>query len=281
MLATLALAVAPGGLTADQGTDLVDALTTAAAIHSEVAAAVAPMAVAASRMAYGVAPASGTYVGPGPRWVVVSDVGMADRAPEAWDRQDPADSLYRAARSAMNRSEYEEAAELFHRIWNEHPRSTYAPDAPYWEAFNRYRTGETRELEGALEVLEAQRERYASAPTRANGDAAALRARVRGQLASRGDEEAAREMVAVARAAAGEAIGPAMMAATEAMEAMDVGAITAEALEGARVGLEAARYSLAGAMGGGLGEVPEGCQDEVEVQSAALNALMHMDEDRA
>lgn len=205
------------------------------------------------------------------------DPGSVDMAPAAWDRQDPADSIYRAARTAMNRGEHEAAAELFRRIWQRHGGSTYAPDAPYWEAFNRYRTGETRQLERALASLETQQQRYPRASTRENGDAASLRSRIRGQLASRGDEDAAREMVAVAMAAAGEVAGPAMMAAQQALEALDIQGITMEAMAAAEAGMQAASAAL----GGGMGSIPEGCREEVEIHSAALNALMNMSAERA
>lgn len=204
-------------------------------------------------------------------------------APEAWNRQDPADSIYRAAREAMNRGEHVRAADLFRRIWQSHPRSTYAPDAPYWEAFNRYRTGENSDLQRALESLAVQADRWARAATRESGEAASLAARIRGQLAARGDEEAARAMVALAQEAAGVAMGPALAAAQEALESMDIEAITAHAMEGARAGLEAAGMALEGvgmAMGRSA-QVPEQCREEVEIQSAALNALTHMNAERA
>lgn len=202
-------------------------------------------------------------------------------APEAWSRQDPADSLYRAARTAMNRAEHVRAADLFRQIWEQHPRSTYAPDAPYWEAFNRYRTGDTADLNRALASLELQRTRYARAATRENGDATALATRIRGQLASRGDEEAARALVVVAQQAAGVAMGPAMAAAQEALSAVDVAGITEEALVAAAAGLEAAGMAVEGLGRGRAGQVPEECREEVELQTAALNALINMNAERA
>ena len=201
-------------------------------------------------------------------------------APEAWSQQDPADSIYRAARESMNRGEHTRAADLFRRIWERHPRSTYAPDAPYWEAFNRYRTGDSADLQRAIEALELQRQRYARAPTRESGDADALSARIRGQLARRGDEESARALVALASEAAGIAMGPALAAAQEALESMDIQAITEEAMMAAGEGLRAAGMAMEG-LRSGVGQVPAQCREEVELQSAALNALIHMNADRA
>src|SRR3954466_9691434 len=72
-------------------------------------------------------------------------IGLAARpdsanpgAPLPWLWKDPADSLYRAAREALNRREYRPAARLFGEIPNRFPRSGYAADALYWNAFALY-----------------------------------------------------------------------------------------------------------------------------------------------
>jgi len=106
-------------------------------------------------------------------------------APEPWDAQDPADSLYRVARQALARDAYRDAAELFKQLRQRFPKSSYAPDAPYWEAFALQRLGGTSNLNGALRVLGMQRAEYPKAATR--GDAAALRSRVEGVLAGSGN----------------------------------------------------------------------------------------------
>jgi HEAT repeat protein len=117
--------------------------------------------------------------------------------PTAWLPQDPADSLYRAAREALNRSEFERAAELFHRISERFPGSGYAPDALYWEAFALYRTDAGESLEEAIQLLDRQREEYPKATTRK--DAEALKTRIRGILAKRGDSKSAEGLVATAK----------------------------------------------------------------------------------
>ncbi|MGH7699795.1 MAG: hypothetical protein ACREMJ_04645, partial [Gemmatimonadales bacterium] len=86
--------------------------------------------------------------------------------PAAVQARDPGDSLYRAAREALNRNDYQRAAELFQRLHEGHPRATYAGDALYWEAFSRYRLGGADELRRARERLRQQGERYAAAGTR-------------------------------------------------------------------------------------------------------------------
>jgi HEAT repeat protein len=107
-------------------------------------------------------------------------------------QQDPADPLYRSAREALNRRDYAGAARLFQRIRQEHPGSRYTPDALYWEAFARYRTGGTESLRAALGALDVQRSQYPRAATRRDADE--LATRIRGELGRRGDAQAARQV---------------------------------------------------------------------------------------
>lgn len=122
------------------------------------------------------------------------------RAP--WASEDPADSLYRVAREALNRGEYRRAAQTFNEVTRRFPASRYAQDCAYWEAFARYRLGTTEELKQALRILEGKGDLPLSAESlaRVGGgrersetaiDIAGLRARVQGALAARGDREAA------------------------------------------------------------------------------------------
>src|SRR5689334_7192704 len=73
---------------------------------------------------------------------------------------DPADSLYRAARRALNLKEYESAARIFDQIVAQYPRSEYAPDALYWKGFSLNRAGK---LDDAVDALEAQAKRSPNA----------------------------------------------------------------------------------------------------------------------
>jgi HEAT repeat protein len=122
-------------------------------------------------------------------------------APTPWLRSDPADSLYRAAREALNHRDYRTAAALFEQIPSRYPRSGYAADAFYWQAFALYRLGGDRELRLAREALRRQQERFPKAATQ--GDAATLDRRIQGELARQGDSEAAAEIAAAAQSAAG------------------------------------------------------------------------------
>jgi HEAT repeat protein len=128
--------------------------------------------------------------------VVVLEPGFATVPPEPWAHADPADSLYRLGREAINRGDYRRAARLFAEISDKHPRSEYAPDAPYWRAFALYKSGREDDLREALKTLEAQQRRFSRASTIV--DSRELAIRIRGVLAKRGDVESAE---AVTRAA--------------------------------------------------------------------------------
>src|SRR5437868_6997785 len=75
--------------------------------------------------------------------VMPSDASLAafDRSlpPEPWAKDDPADSLYSLARSALSRGDYKRAAEVFHRLVERYPQSKYVNQARYYEAFSLYR----------------------------------------------------------------------------------------------------------------------------------------------
>ncbi|HJR17872.1 MAG TPA: HEAT repeat domain-containing protein [Gemmatimonadales bacterium] len=119
--------------------------------------------------------------------------------PHAWLRRDPADSIYRLARESLNRRDYRTAASLFAQIPARFPRSGYTPDALYWQAFALYRLGGDRDLRAAREALRQQQRKFPDAAT--HGDAATLERRIQGELARRGDSEAAAEIAEVAQAA--------------------------------------------------------------------------------
>lgn len=114
-------------------------------------------------------------------------------APEPWADQDPADSLYRAARRALNDEDYSRAAQLFSRIHDEarFRNSEYRPISFYYEAFARHRMGGRAELQRARTALDQMRSQHADA-WRDQGDAAALLARINADLARLGDADAAK-----------------------------------------------------------------------------------------
>jgi TolA-binding protein/HEAT repeat protein len=114
--------------------------------------------------------------------------GLRTQAPPAWAQGDPADSLYRLASESNNRGEYRRAAQLFSELTQKYPRSSYAGDAMYWEAFSRYRLGTTEELQRAATVLETLSSRGNEFSRRRGSDSEveALKLRVWGTLAQRG-----------------------------------------------------------------------------------------------
>jgi len=122
---------------------------------------------------------------------IISTAGgkFATRPPAPWQADDPADSLYRAGREQLNRGDYRRATRTFERIVDRYPKSTYAGDALYWQAYSLYRIGERSELREAVRLLDRQRTEYPRAATR--GDADALGVRVKGALARGGDPGAA------------------------------------------------------------------------------------------
>ena len=104
---------------------------------------------------------------------------------------DPADSLYRRAREALNRRNYSQAADLFKAVTDRYPRSTSAPSAMYFRAFALYQTGSVDKMRESRDVLSALAKNYPDADL---SDAKTLRTRVCGELAQRGDAGCAAEI---------------------------------------------------------------------------------------
>ncbi len=137
---------------------------------------------------------SAEVYGPQPGATVVGS--PSPEAPAPWLQQDPADSLYRLARSALSAGNYRTAARHFRSLRDRYPRSGYVADSYYWEAFALSKTGSGDRLKQAVGLLDLQAERHSDARTRR--DAGELRARIRGQLAQQGDAEAAEEIAGIA-----------------------------------------------------------------------------------
>ncbi len=110
----------------------------------------------------------------------------APHIPEAWQEQDPAVALYKQGRTQLNGGNYKRAAQIFGEIVRKYPRSTYTPDAYYWQAFALYKAGDNTE---ARAVLAAQQKSYPKAATARDG--ATLLAQINSRLAQAGDAGAA------------------------------------------------------------------------------------------
>ncbi|HEV8264472.1 MAG TPA: HEAT repeat domain-containing protein [Gemmatimonadales bacterium] len=186
-------------------------------------------------------------------------------------QQDPADSLYRAARQALNRNQYTRAAELFRQVRQRYRRSAYVPDTYYWEAFALYRTGSAESLKAARTALKDQANRYPDAST--HGDAEALMMNIQSALARLGDEDAARALADAVE----DLEPPAPPVAVTPPTPGTPPAATAPPVA-ARPGREPRpprppRPSHPGRS--------SGCDDEDDVRMAAIQGLMNMDAERA
>lgn len=118
--------------------------------------------------------------------------------------QEGADRLWQQAREELNKRNYRRAAELFERYLERYPGAREAANAYYWQAFALYSINGTDDLEDARSLLERQRSRYPRASTRTSGEAERLLTRVRGELAQRGDSDAAEQVTRAAQAAASQ-----------------------------------------------------------------------------
>lgn len=119
-------------------------------------------------------------------------LSQLDALSQRASQDDPADSLYRLAQTALRRSDNQRAAELFAMVRTQHARSKLAADAAYWEAFSRHRIGSAEQLETARSLLLWQQRTHPNASSAS--DARALAARIDGQLASRGNVASAQRL---------------------------------------------------------------------------------------
>jgi HEAT repeat protein len=117
--------------------------------------------------------------------------------PMPWHEQDPAVALYKSARQRLNDGNYKGAAELFRQIIVKYPRSTYTPDAYYWQGFALYKA---EEYDGAYGALDTQQKRFPKAATARDG--AGLLVRVNAERAKAGNADAGVKVVGSAKAAA-------------------------------------------------------------------------------
>jgi HEAT repeat protein len=118
---------------------------------------------------------------------------------------DSADSLWREGRNAISDEDWKLAERLFARIRDRYPRSAYVADSYYWQAFALSRRGGTDQMKEAVQLLERQQDRFASAATVKSGDTRSLLTRLQGMLARGGDADAAAQISARAGSASGRA----------------------------------------------------------------------------
>jgi HEAT repeat protein len=121
--------------------------------------------------------------------VLVGEVDSTVQAPAPWIQEDPGSQAYTSAREALNARRYQEAAEAFARLRQDYPRSAYAADSYYYQAFSLSRVGGRSEYREARELLTTQMDEYPESST--YSDARDLYSRVESQLARGGDARAA------------------------------------------------------------------------------------------
>jgi TolA-binding protein len=257
-----AAAIAPLAVSVDALEASAQALVAAQPDIEALTAQAPVLAMAASDLqmaAYSLAAAPVAFAAPMFFWDGAQDEEVSEpRWPDS-AQADVADSLWRTARQALNQNQYDRAAELFRSIRDKYPRSTYVPNTYYWEAFALYRAGSDDNLRAARTALQTQADRYPKATS--SRDARVLLRRVQGELARRGDSDAAEDVSREAESAApvvattpgvpGAVMGP-------------VGPTTAIAAPGRR-----------GGRGGSCDD------DDDDMRVAALNAVLQMDADRA
>ncbi|MBA2627013.1 MAG: HEAT repeat domain-containing protein [Gemmatimonadales bacterium] len=176
---------------------------------------------------------------------------------------DPGDSIYRAARLALSRGRYREAADGFRTLRTKFPDSGYAGDAMYWQAFALYRQGGIDRMREASTVLSEQKVNYPDAATK--GDARALALRIQSELARLGDNRAAEAIAAYA---------------TSGYEATR--GLTRQEQEARAMAFRYVRDPAA-PRAATLRATRDDCgnDDESDMKVAAINGLMQMDADRA
>ncbi len=91
------------------------------------------------------------------------------------------------ARAALNRAEFEKAAQLMSEVYRLEKDTEEAGNALYWEAFARYRLQRHVERKRAVELLKLQQKEFALAKTAHEGEA--LLARLYAEMAERGEIE--------------------------------------------------------------------------------------------
>jgi HEAT repeat protein len=111
-------------------------------------------------------------------------------------QRQPADTLLRAGREALNANEYRKAVALLKQVTDKYPSTAQAGDALYWRAYAQYQSGIERnsrvDLDEALAALKEYQRAFAKAPMA--GDARDLLPRVQAALAKLGDANAAQNV---------------------------------------------------------------------------------------
>lgn len=239
---------------------------------------------------------AGAYIAPRMAAPAPYEIVAESMIPTAsWAPRDTADTLWRRGRIAISEEDWSSAAVTFERLHERYPKSTYAGDALYWQAFALQRLGGSSDLRRAVVALETQKEKYPKAATYESGESSALLTRLNGRLARSGDAGAAAAISELATSAAMmgiEAAASVMPIVAAEMERVrpeierELAAANREVnQELARSRAEIARERANNASGRsmrGSSEIPAECEGVIgEERIEALNALMQMSADNA
>jgi TolA-binding protein len=216
----------------------------------------------------------------------------------SWAPQDPADSVWRAARDLMNRGDYDNASRLFARIHSQerYRASAYRADALYWHAFALNRIGTPDGIRQSLALLERLTREYTAEDRHA--DTNGLLTTVQVRLAERGNTSARQQVRATAVDEV--RITSPLVIETAAIRAADAAREAAAVARSTRViPFDPIVTTVAGERGnvlvqngvvvigtdrtwglppGRLNSLSAQCaRDESEIQLIALNSLVRMD----
>lgn len=154
---------------------------------------IALLATSASAQSRGVTVNAGGYS------VAVGETSVVINPAELNEYERQADTALASAQRVLADGDFREAAQLFARVAERYPRSSQAPEALYWRAFALFRAGSSSSLSAALTSLSDLNRLYPASPAN-KGDAPNLKIRICGEMAKRGDEPCARDIVATAQA---------------------------------------------------------------------------------
>ena len=216
----------------------------------------------------------------------------------SWAPRDTADTLWRRGRIAISDEAWGRATDSFRAIVERYPRSTYAGDALYWEAFALQRLGRQSDLRRAATALEKQKAEYPKAATFTSGESSTLLARVNGRLARGGDRDAAvavSEMATAIAEATVSGVGEAMSAVAGelarvrpemerelAQAQRDMAQSRRDLSQSQREMARDMARDMRGDRDSADDDVPPGCEDAVDDERIeALNALMQMNAEQA
>ncbi|HXO85095.1 MAG TPA: HEAT repeat domain-containing protein, partial [Gemmatimonadales bacterium] len=250
--------LAPMGMTeAAAALEMASAELQSLSMQAPVMTSIAPMAMVAPQLAAAAYELRAAPIALAWGFDPSDDVDEPDWTAADKVQGDAADSVYRAARQALNDNNYDRAAELFKSLRDKYPRSSHVPNTYYWQAFALYRAGSEDQLRTARAALQTQARRYPNATTRR--DAEALLRRVEGSLAQLGDEDATASTIA-----AGDVVVP-PVAAQPGQPAQPPQPAVAPTPRPGRSRSSDSRCD----------------DDDDDIRIAALNAVLQMDADRA